>query len=166
MVHSFLKTEKPGVVLNDLVKINQERIVCYQQSIDRSHTADTDLKHLFNDIIAESHFFKEQLYYKINEIDGHARDNVSISGLIHRAWLDLRINFTGNTRIAIINFCEYNEEVAQHAYKAALNISVGMGNDIYTLIEQQHTTLIHTTACIKKCHFTCHFSSPAMAYFN
>ncbi|MFI5195601.1 MAG: PA2169 family four-helix-bundle protein [Chitinophagales bacterium] len=166
MLHTYKKVEKASVVLNDLIKINNERIVCYQQAIDHAINLDIDFNHLFQEIIAECQRFNQQLINKINALDGNPKDNVSISGLIHRAWLDLKVTFTGNTRNAIINFCEYNEEVAQHAYKAALNVSAEMNNDIYTLIEQQQDTLKRTFASLKKCHEARPYSSPMLAYFN
>ena len=166
MLHTYKKAEKASVVLNDLIKINNERIVCYQQAINQAVNLDIDFNHLFQEIIVEGQEFNQQLINKINEFDGNPKDNVSISGLIHRAWLDLKVTFTGNTRNAIMNFCEYNEEVAQHAYEAALNVSAEMNNDIYTLIEQQQDTLKRTFASLKKCHEVRSYSSPMLAYFN
>ena len=166
MLYTYKKAEKTSVVLNDLIKINNERIICYQQVMDHAANLDSDLKRLFKDIITESYELKDQLISKIKEYNGDTNDSIGISGLIHKAWLDLRVTFTGNTRNAIMNFCEYNEEVAQHAYKAALNVSAEMNNNIYELIEQQQIALKRTYSSIKKYHEARSYSSPMLAYFN
>jgi len=165
MLYTYKKIEKASIVLNDLIKINNDRTLCYQQAMEYIPNNDFDLKLLFKEIINEGQAFKEQLINKINEIANSA-DNLSVSGLIHRAWQDLKITYTGKTRNAIINFCEYNEEVAQHAYKAALNVSAEMNKDIYLLIEQQQSALKRTSASIKKCHEARAYSSPVLTYFN
>ena len=166
MLYTYKKAEKTSVILNDLIKINNERIMCYQQVIDHSANLDTDLKLLFQEIIKEGNQLKEQLVNKILELEGNPSDGVSISGLIHRAWLDLRVTFTGSSRNAVMNFCEYNEEVAQHAYKAALNVAADMNSSIYKLIEQQQMTLKRTFASIREYHEARSYSSRMLSYFN
>ncbi len=166
MTHSIIKAEKATIILNDLIKINNERVICYQLAAERAVNLDADLKHLFKRIIAESMEFKQQLIDKINEHDGNPRSGVGISGMIYRAWHDLKVIFTGNTRHSIINFCKYNEEVALHAYRAALNLSDEMSNDIYMLIERQQELLLQSFASVKQCHEVRPYSVHSLAYFN
>jgi uncharacterized protein (TIGR02284 family) len=158
--------EKASVVLNDLIKINDERVVCYRHVIDCIASIDMDLIYLFKGIIIEGQSFKQQLIKKINPSDCNLKDNVNVSGLIYRIWLDLKITFTGSTRNAIINFCEYNEEVAQQTYKVALNVSTEMNIDICTLLEEQHTLLKCNFISIKKCRGHRANPIPMLAYFN
>ena len=166
MLLTYKKIEKATVVLNDLIKINNDRMVCYQQAIDQGTNLDIDLKSLFKEIIAEGLTFKQELINTIKQLEGNPKDSVTISGMIHRAWIDLRVTFTGNTRNAMINFCEYNEQVAQHAYQAALNNLVKMRPDIYQMVENQQKALLRSYAAIKKCHEARNYLNPRLAYFN
>ncbi len=166
MLLTYRKAEKATVVLNDLIKINNDRIICYQQAMDQSVNMDSDLKRLFKSIIAEGQEFKQELIDKIKQLDGSPKDGLTLSGMVHRAWLDLKVTFTGNTRNAMLSFCEYNEEMAQHAYKAALNVSAEMNKEVYELIENQIAALKRTYESICKCHETHHFFTPGLMYFN
>ena len=166
MLLTYRKAEKATVVLNDLIKINNDRILCYQQAMDQSTNLDNDLKRLFKEIISEGQKFKQELKDKIKELDGNPKDGLTLSGMVHRAWLDLKVTFTGSTRNAMISFCEYNEEITQHTYKAALNVSAEMNKEVYALIENQISALTHTYECINKCHEAHHFMDPGLIYFN
>ena len=166
MLLTYKKAEKTNIVLNDLIKINNDRIECYQQAMDQGANLDMDMKILFKSIIAEGLQFKQELINKIKELEGNPKDAVTISGMIHRAWVDLKVTFTGNTRNAIINFCEYNEQVAQHAYKAALDMVPAMRDDIYQIVEKQQIALQQTYASVKKCHEAHNYLTSRLVYFN
>jgi len=166
MLLTYRKAEKATVVLNDLIKINNDRVICYQQAIDQSTNLDSDLKRLFKEIIAEGQKFKQELVDKIKQLEGNPKDGLTLSGMIHRAWVDLKVTFTGNTRNAMISFCEYNEEIARHAYKAALNVSAEMNKEVHELIETQIKALSRTNEAISKCHEARHFMDPGLIYFN
>ena len=161
------KAEKATTVLNDLIKINNERIVCYQQAIDQATNLDYDLKSIFKDIIEEGVHFKQELIDHIKLHAGNPKDTLTLSGMIHRAWVDLKVTFTDNTRQSIINFCEYNEQIAQHAYKAALNMLATKKNtDVYEMVEKQQSALMHSYILIKKCHEARPYINSRLVYFN
>ena len=166
MVLTYRKTEQANVVLNDLIKINNDRIECYQQAISKTTHLDLDLSQLFSSIIAEGHAFKQQLIDKIVALNGNPKDAITLSGVIHRAWLDLKVTFTGNTRNAILTFCEYNEDVAQHAYSVALDFSQKKNAEVYALIEQQQRALKSSREAIKKCREARNYLAANLVYFN
>ena len=166
MLLTYRKAEKATVVLNDLIKINNDRITCYQQALDQSTNLDSDLKRLFKEIIADGQKYKQELKDKIKELDGNPKDGLTLSGMVHRAWVDLKVTFTGNTRNAMISFCEYNEEIAQHAYTAALNVCAEMNKEVYTLVESQISALRASYDSLRKCHEAHHFMDPGLIYFN
>jgi uncharacterized protein (TIGR02284 family) len=167
MILTYKKTERATIVLlNDLIKINNDRIGCYQQAIDQATNLDIDLKNLFKEIIAEGVAFKQELINTIKQLEGNPKDAITISGLIHRAWVDLKVTFTGNTRNAIINFCEYNEQVAQHTYKAALDMLSDKNQEVYSIVEKQQQGLMRSYASIRKCHEARNYLNPRLVYFN
>jgi len=167
MLLTYNKTGKATiVVLNDLIKINNDRMGCYQQAIDQMKNLDIDLKDLFEEIISEGLKFKQELIDAIKRKEGNPKDIATISGMIHRAWVDLKVTFTGNTRYAIINFCEYNEQVAQHAYKAALDVIGSKDKETYIMIKKQQEGLTASQAMIKKCHGARSYFNPQLVYFS
>lgn len=165
MLLTHRKNNPITVALNDLVLINNERITCYRQAILQTSNMDNDLKMLFENIIAEAGNFKAELIDKLKQLHANPRNNITISGLIHLAWQDLKVTLKGNSRDATISFCLYNEEVALKAYEAALN---QLGNSIadITMIERQHALLCETYNLVKEKRQLLHYPSARLMYFN
>jgi uncharacterized protein (TIGR02284 family) len=106
-------------VLNDLLKINNDRIEGYEKASEEAN--DVDLKTIFRTMADESRRYANQLSQLIN---AHGGDPVSgsttTSGKIYRVWMDVKATFTGKDRKAILDSCEFGEDAAQAAYKNAL----------------------------------------------
>jgi len=141
MTFQYQKSRKVIEVLNDLVSIQNDRIAGYQQALGRLINIDSDLHEEFENIILDSYQFRQELLQKLKELNGSSKTYTPILGKIYRAWMDLKITFSGNSQKAIIGWCHYNEEIALHAYKAALNISEEMPQAIRQLIEKQEVEL-------------------------
>jgi len=152
-------------MLNDLVKINSDRISRYQKAIDKTNL-DSDLQCVFQKIISESKKHKEQLLEKMHELGITPQDVMGISGQIHRAWMDLCVVFTGNTRKGIMASCQYNEDIIHHAYTAALSVDLDMFEDIRELIEKQLKTIKNISADIKNCRDEYYLANTTMKSFQ
>ena len=116
MEHSEAITE----ILNDLVKINNDRIEGYQKAINESKDLDIDLKAIFEGMIRESTQYKEELTEKIAHHGGEVEDDTTSAGKIYRAWMDIKAAITDSDRHSILASCEFGEDAAQRAYEAAL----------------------------------------------
>lgn len=166
MILSYNTAEKTIVALNDLIKINNDRIACYEQALGNERSLDADMKRIFKDVIAQTNDNKQQLINKVRSLSRNPKDTVTISGVLHRAWTDLKVTLVGNTRTSIINFCLYNEEIARHTYEAALNVTPKMSSDVYDLIANQHKDMKRTYELIKSYREARHYLSPSLVYFN
>ena len=157
--------EEVYIALNDLVRINNERIACYDQV--RTLILNTRFENLFNDIIAEGKRFNEKLSIEINGLSSTSKTGKYVPGSIHRAWQDLRIAFTGKTPNALLSYCEYTEELAQLAYGAALNVSGETSRSCAAIIEEQWHSLKQILSKLKQSHEVRTYAvRPAHAYFN
>jgi len=168
MTHAYKKVEnldKVCTTLNDLVRINNARIECYDQ-VTKCGILHDDCSHLFDRIVAESHKFNDELNYKINELDHNPKIGGYASGLIYKAWCDLKVALNGNTQNALLSACQYNEEVTQLAYKTALNVSAEINNDCVTLIERQWLSLKSIFSLLKGYHEVRRYSRSVQTYFN
>ena len=146
--------------------INNERIACYRQAMAQTSNIDSDLKAMFEDIILEAEGFKTELIWQLQQFNIDPRNKVTIPGMIHMAWQDLKATFKGNTRNAIISFCLYNEEVALQAYDAALNFSDDTIGDIQVILERQHALLNDTYNLVKKNRQLLHYPTVRLMYFS
>src|SRR3954469_6199036 len=97
MLFHYQKIRKVTEVLNDLIKIHNDRIACYQQALSQSTNLSEELRSEFAEFISESVKFKEQLISKIMDLNGHATKGSTILGKIYGLWTDLKVALAYNT---------------------------------------------------------------------
>ena len=117
----MIKNEEIVEDLNDLVKINNDRIMGYEKAVE--DTQDAQLDDLFRHYIIQSQNFRSQLADHIVRIDGLAVSNATtsdISSKIHRAWIDIKSAVTGKDRDTVLSSVEFGENAALEAYKDAI----------------------------------------------
>lgn len=127
-------------ILNDLIEINNDRVVGYQKAIDELKDEDADLKSVFVEMIGQSHKHKAALAQEIQVLGGDAETGTTNSGKIYRAWMDVKAIFTGHDRHTVLNNCEFGEDAAQKAYKMALE-SEDLSADLRSTITAQKADL-------------------------
>jgi uncharacterized protein (TIGR02284 family) len=106
--------------LNDLIRINNDRITGYEKAIRETKPEDEDLKIFYATMIAESHRNKIALANEVQALGAEIRQGTSTSGKIYRAWMEVRAMFTGNSRHTILANCEAVEDSTRKAYQSAL----------------------------------------------
>jgi len=112
--------EKVIDALNDLVRINNDRIQGYQKSIEDSKD-EGDYDSLFSKMIDQSQKYKDQLINEINNLGGKAdRDSNTSSGKVYHVWMDIKSSVQGKTDKSALELSEYGEDAAQKAYAEAL----------------------------------------------
>ncbi|AQG82145.1 ferritin-like domain-containing protein [Spirosoma montaniterrae] len=117
----MIKNEDIVEDLNDLVKINNDRIQGYQKAVE--DTEDAQLDDLFRHYIIQSQNFRSQLADHIVRIDGTAVTDATSTDLpskVHRAWIDIKAALTGKDRDTVLSSVEFGENAAIEAYKDAI----------------------------------------------
>lgn len=107
--------------LNELVKINNDRIQGYEKAIEDNK--DADLDDLFRHYVIQSQNFRSQLADHIVRIDGLAVSDVTstdASSKLHRAWIDIKSALTGKDRSSVLSSVEFGENAAVEAYEDAI----------------------------------------------
>lgn len=115
------QTENNVSVLNDLIRINNDRVEGYRRAEKELQSTDADLRVLFNRMAAESTNYLTQLREMVNSSGEKPAEDTTQSGKIYRVWMDMKATFTGHDRLAILSSCEFGEDAAQRAYNAALD---------------------------------------------
>lgn len=115
-------TKETIVILNDLIEINNDRIIGYEKAIHELKDGDHDLKTLFAGMIDESRQARMALGKEVQALGGEMESGSATtnSGKIYKAWMDVKAVFTGHDRKTVLNNCEFGEDAAQKAYDAAL----------------------------------------------
>ena len=117
----MIKNEEIVEDLNDLVKINNDRIMGYEKAIEDND--DAQLDDLFRHYIVQSQKFRSQLAEHIVRIDGTAvtdATSTDVSSKIHRAWIDIKSAVTGKDRDTVLSSVEFGENAAVEAYQDAI----------------------------------------------
>lgn len=117
----MIKNEEIVDDLNELVKINNDRIQGYMKAVEDNE--DSQLDHLFNEMIVQSQNFRSQLADHIVRIDGTAVSDATttdISSKIHRAWIDIKSALTGKDRDTVLSSVTFGENAAVEAYESAI----------------------------------------------
>jgi uncharacterized protein (TIGR02284 family) len=115
-----LTSKETASVLEDLIKINNDRIEGYEKALKDLKPADTDLRMIFLNSIDQSRSIRMILGNELQILKENIPLGTSGSGTIHRAWLELKATFTGHGRHAILASCEFGEDAIQKAYESAL----------------------------------------------
>lgn len=127
-------------MLNDLVEINNDRIVGYEKAMEELKDEDADLRALFARMIAESRRLKSELTHEVTVAGLTPEKGTTAAGKIYRAWMDVKALFTGGDRKTVLSNCEAGEDAAQRAYKMALE-SEDLSAIHRVLVQDQKTAL-------------------------
>ncbi|WP_339490962.1 ferritin-like domain-containing protein [Pseudomonas sp. EL_65y_Pfl2_R95] len=79
-----------------------------------------DLKSMFLKRAQECGQAAAELQALVLQLGGDPEDSTSVSGDLHRRWVDLKSLVSGKDETAILNECERGEDVAKKQYKEAL----------------------------------------------
>lgn len=134
-------SKKVTGLINDLIQINNDRIVGYEKAMDELKPEDADLKTLCIRYIAESRVYLNELTHEVTRLGGDPADGTTNSGKVYRVWMDLKAAVTGNDRKTILNNCEFGEDAAQKAYDMALSGDVEMEVALRDMIVKQKAEL-------------------------
>jgi uncharacterized protein (TIGR02284 family) len=123
-------------ILNDLIEINNDRIVGYQKASEELQPEDNDLKSLFAEMIVLSQNNKSALTKEVQVLGAEPEAGTTNSGKIYRAWMDIKAVFTGHDRETVLANCEFGEDAAKRAYKMALETE-GLSGHLVSLVSSQ-----------------------------
>ena len=135
-----MENEKTIEVLKTLITINNDRIEGYETAGEE--TEEQDLKTFFSELKQTSLHCNKELLSEVTKLGGTPTQGTKTTGKFFRVWMDVKAALTGKDRKAILNSCEYGEDVAKDTYKKTLeNDSENLNAHQITMIKAQHTLL-------------------------
>lgn len=130
-----MDNDKSIDILNKLIEINNDRIEGYETA--SKETQERDLKNLFAEFIATSQKCKQELVQQVTNLGGTPEQGTRVTGKFFRVWMDVKVALTNNDRKAILNSCEYGENIAIDTYEKALSNSADYSSNLHTIIVSQ-----------------------------
>ena len=137
----MVTNEKTAEVVNDLIRINNDRVEGYEKAAKETNSKDSDLRSLFTDLANQSRGFANDLSRYVTRTGDEPADGTTFSGKIYRAWMDVKATLTGSDRKSILASCEFGEDAAQKAYDAALRSDAEIAPEVRQCIMEQKQTL-------------------------
>jgi uncharacterized protein (TIGR02284 family) len=104
--------------LNGLIEISRDGELGFRtcaEDLDSPH-----LKTLFTDRSKGCATAVAELQEQVRSLGGKAESETSVSGSLHRRWIDIKAAILGKNNESILTECHRGEDVALHAYRQAL----------------------------------------------
>jgi uncharacterized protein (TIGR02284 family) len=142
-------SEKATDVINDLIKINNDRAAGFEKAGKDLEGDDNGLIPVFNKLAGESRQYASELTDIARQYNDDVAEGTSTSGDLHRAWIDIKSAFTGADLLAILNECERGEDAAKSAYRDALDPKNVFSYDLVEVLQRQQQGIIKGHDLIK-----------------
>ena len=104
--------------LNGLIETCRDGQEGFKQAAEG--IADATVKREFYRYSQQRATFVGDLQDLVRTLGGDPENNGSLSGSLHRGWMNLKAAITGNDEAAIFNECERSEDVAKSEYQTVL----------------------------------------------
>ena len=140
-IFTMERYDKIAGLLNDLIRINHDRIEGYEKAIEELKPEDADLMVLFERYTYESRNYVTELNHEVTRLGGDPAEGTTVSGKVYRVWMDLKAAIKGADRKTILENCEFGEDAAQKAYDMALNTDLELEAPLREIIVKQKAQL-------------------------
>lgn len=101
------------------------------ESVKRS-----DLQTLFNEFASERSQFASELQMEVTRLGGDAEKSGSVSGALHRGWIDVKSAVTSKDDHTVLEEAERGEDSAVKNYRDAL--AEDLPSDLRSIVERQY----------------------------
>src|SRR5205085_636644 len=120
--------------LNDLIETRRDGEAGFRTCADG--VKNLKLKQMFEQAAGRCGQAVSELQAKVRSLGGDPEGRGSVSGALHRGWVDIKSTITGMDEAAVLAECERGEDVAKTAYEKAL--AKDLPADIRPIVERQY----------------------------
>lgn len=141
-----MNTEKITSVLNNLIETCKDGEEGFKTCAE--DISDPQLKTFFTSRARSCNASAAELQEIVITFGGDPETDSSMSGTLHRRWVDIKSAITGNDDEAILNECERGEDVAVSSYRTALEQDLPA--DVRSVVERQYQGVLQNHAEVKR----------------
>ena len=127
-------------VLNELIEFSKDGEKGFKTSAE--DVKNPQLKSYFIQRAGECGSAAAELQQQVRSLGGDPETSTSVSGDLHRGWVNLKSMLTGKDEEAVLNEVERGEDHALKAYKDALEklarLNTLPSSEVYSLVERQY----------------------------
>ena len=137
-------------VLNDLIRINNDRTEGYHKAVEELKPTDIDLKTMFTNMANTSVQYANALSAEVRNLGGTPATDSTQSGKLYRVWMDIRSGMSARDRKSVLALCEFGEDAALKAYNLALESDAEIPADVRQVIMEQKSSLQNSHDVVKR----------------
>jgi uncharacterized protein (TIGR02284 family) len=100
------------------------------------HVKSTELRQVFTSRADECRQGATELQALVTRLGGKADTSSSVTGTLHRGWVNLKALMTGDSDQAALNECERGEDAALARYRDA--IKKDLPSDVMAIVQRQY----------------------------
>ena len=131
------QSKKTLNILNDLIRINVDRITAYEKAAHEETTPEPEVRDVFYRLATDSRAYVNTLHAEVIHLGGAPVSQSTISGKIHLCWLEGRNSFEGVDTPSRLASCLAAELGVEKAYDQALEEQNHLPPLIHDLVESQ-----------------------------
>jgi len=131
--------------LNDLIETSKDGAQGFRSCAE--NVSDMQLKTLFADRARDCDGAAGELQDIVRSLGGDPETKSSLSGTLHRRWLDIKSAIAGHDELAVLEECERGEDVAKRSYSQALEKV--LPTEIRAVVERQYQGVLRNHDQIK-----------------
>jgi uncharacterized protein (TIGR02284 family) len=124
--------------LNDLIETSKDGEQGFRTCAE--DIKDAQMKSFFTSRAQSCAEAAAELQQEVRALGGNPETSSSISGALHRRWVDIKGVITGKDDEAILNECERGEDVAKRSYETAL--AKTLPANIKSIVERQYNGVL------------------------
>ncbi|MEJ7608848.1 MAG: PA2169 family four-helix-bundle protein [Bryobacteraceae bacterium] len=126
--------EETVTSLNELIEICRNAEYGFRTASE--HVRNSQLATIFEEYASKRSGFSRALQAEVERLGGTPVDSGTVTGALHRGWIDLKSAFSGGDVGAIVAACETGEQSAVAAYERVAEYT-NLTGDARTLVEKQ-----------------------------
>lgn len=131
--------------LNDLIETSKDGAEGFRSCAE--NVRDVQLKTLFADRARGCDAAAVELQNIVRSLGGDPETRSSLSGTLHRRWIDIKSAIAGHDELAVLEECERGEDVAKRSYSQALEKV--LPPEIRAVVERQYQGVLRNHDQIK-----------------
>jgi uncharacterized protein (TIGR02284 family) len=130
-----MEAKATQALLNELVETLKDGQKGYADAM--TDVEDANLKETFKKYAAQRAEYITEIEDQMFKLNLKPDEESSVTGTIHRAWIDLKSALTSKDNKAVLNECERGEDYAKKAYQTALKAQ-DLPANVKSVIEKQY----------------------------
>ena len=134
-----MEAKATQALVNELIETLKDGQKGYAEAM--TDVEDAQLKSTFKEYAAQRAGYITELEDQMFKLDLKPDEESSITGTVHRAWINLKGALTSKDNKSILSECERGEDYAKKAYKTALEAS-DLPGGLKPVIEKQYQGVI------------------------